>query len=190
MAFTTRETYGDEGLGSISGTAATLPVGVLLGEERYSAGVFYRCMFNAGNSQIIPGFIGSPKALASGAFSVTITTTSDGAHALGAGVVQHSTVPTGFYGWFAFRGYPVKLSAGTSSVATGGRLMVGPSGNVTTMVTAVTGSAVDPNANNYCIGVVIDQAYSGVASTTTGQATVMTLVGSGDSYISFPDYVF
>lgn len=195
--YTTRETFGDEGLGGISGTVSTLSVapGVQLGEERMYNGVMYRLMFNTGNSQINPGFICSPKSAGSnavncGPFSGTVSTVSGLGHALGAVVVQHATVPTGNYFWGAFKGYPVGVAGMVQSYASGSKLAVGTDGTVCTMVTAATAAAIDPNAQVYCIGSVIGQAYSGIASTVTGLATVMTNTKSGDVFISFPDLVF
>lgn len=193
--YTVRQVFGDEGLGSISGVVSSLPVGATLGDERMHNGVQYRLMFNSGNSQISPGFIGSPKSLASGAvntgpYSCTVSSVSQTGHALGAVVCVNATATTGTYFWGAFRGYPVKLAGNVNSYASGTRLMVGDNGGVCTNVTGATAQVIQPDAACYVVATVIGQAYSGIASTTTGLATVMTGVPSGDCFVSFPDFQF
>lgn len=195
MPYGPRQTFGDGIVGGISSVVATIPAGIKLGEERFHNGVYYRFMYNGGNSAINPGFIASPKSLGSGAvnvgpFSATVSTVSQTAHALGAVVNQHSTVPTGYYFWGAFRGYPVRGAANVRSFISGSKLAVGDDGGFCTMVTAATAAAIDPNAQVYCVGNVVGQYYSGIASTTTGLATLMTATASGDLFVSFPDFVF
>lgn len=167
-------------LDSVSGSTGTLPAGLILGEERQEGALFYRLMYNEGNSEGDQGDVMSPIASGGGPYSCTITTTSDGMHGYGAVVVHNATVPTGFFFWGAFKGYPVKVKAGTASIATGGSFMVAIDGTVSTATTAATAAIIGQRNTRVIVGENI-----GGATTTT----VTTDTRSGDCYINFPPYL-
>jgi hypothetical protein len=74
----------------------------------------YVFVYNAGNSQIPPSY-GAVMSAVSG-YSVTISSTS-GVDFL-AGVVKHSTLTTGTYGWLVTRGFAeVEMEADNSAAA-------------------------------------------------------------------------
>lgn len=145
MAYTTRETFGDEGLGGISNTVSTLSVapGVELGEERIYQNTKYRLFFNAGNSQISKGrcFVNS-LTVGNGRYSVTVSTITETVFKV-MGAVVHSTVPTGNYFWGATYGGPVALLVSNVSVATQALLMVAADGNHTLTATTTAGIAIN-----------------------------------------------
>ncbi len=113
----------------ISAVVTSLPIGPALGNERVYNGVTYKLVYNAGNSQAIPGRYLSPVPLDGGAYSVTITTTSDANHHLGAVVVHHATATTGTYFWGATKG--VVPMAPSAIVSAGVVMMCGLSGVIT-----------------------------------------------------------
>ena len=171
--------HGDAGLGGISGVVSSLPVGYTLGEERLFEGIWYRLMYNAGNSQANPGLVVAPLGVG-GPFSGTITTTSDGGQGYGAVVVKHATATTGTYFWGAFKGYPVKVQGGTASIATGGDFMIAVDGAVSTHTTAATATVIGQRETRVLVGRNMGQ---------TSAATITTLTASGDCYIDFPTIV-
>lgn len=141
--YTTRETFGDEGLGSISGTVSTLSPGVDLGEARMHNGAVYRVFYNAGNSQISKGrcFVASV-TVGNSPYSVTVSTVTETVFKV-MGAVVHSTVPTGNYFWGVTSGGPVALLVSNVSVATNALLMVAADGNHTLTATTTAGVAIN-----------------------------------------------
>ena len=113
----------------ISAVVTSLPAGPQLGDERVYNGVTYRLVFNAANSQISTGRYASPVPLDGGLYSVTVTTTSDANHHLGAVVVHHATATTGTYFWGAIRGVVPMVPSAT--ISAGIVAMCGLSGIVT-----------------------------------------------------------
>lgn len=126
----------DAGLGSVSAVVATLPAAYTLGESRFESGVKYRLVHNAGNSQVGPGFVMTP-VLSAGPYSLTITTTSRTNGHLGAGVVVHTTLTTGTFGWVAVRGRVGGLVADTTSVPTGSAVYIAANGQIDLMPQSV-----------------------------------------------------
>lgn len=143
MGWNDSRVFAAGGLGSISGVVATLPAGAKLGEERWDNGLKFRLFFNAGNSQINPGFAGSPRPVGGGAYSVTVTTTSKTGDHFGACVVHHATATTGTYFWGAVYGYLASgVAADASTITTGTRFYLAADGKMNLMPqSVVTGNA-------------------------------------------------
>lgn len=153
-----------DGLLTVSGTVATLPVGRTLGDTRVDGGVVYRLVYNAGNSQIPPGYAVCRSGTYNSCTISTVTESSQG----NLGVVQHATIATSYYGWIAVKGFPVSLIASNISLATGATVGVTVNGKW------ITTDAV--NAYGYNVG----DLASGTA-TTDARAT------NGRFYINFVD---
>jgi len=142
------------GLGSISGTVGTLPAGAVLGEERWHGNVKYRLVCNAGNSQVSPGYGVKRVGAGAGPYSVTVTTTTESVAGI-VGACQHATIATGYYGWVATLGHPVKLVASNISLAT--NALVGP---------AADGKFITTDTVYNQVGVNIGDAASGSTALT------------------------
>lgn len=84
----------------------------------------YRLVYNAGNSQIVPGN-GVTVSAVSG-YSVTVSTTASALIAVG--VCYHATITTGTYGYVLVDGFGVYKAAPNSIVAAGEGLAVGADG--------------------------------------------------------------
>lgn len=161
------------GLGSVSGTVATIPAGAGLGEERWHNGVKYKLFYNAGNSTIDKGYCFSPVPLAgNGAYSVTVSTATNLGHSLGGGVVVHATVSTGYYFWGAVKGQL------TASLLQSGS-------------TLVTGDVFSPGANGAMNGISFASAQvsanmglgyvlAGPTAGTTAVAATVTVLLTAD----------
>lgn len=131
--------FADEGLGGISATVATLPVGCTLGEERMHAGVRYRLCYNAGTAAISQGFVASPVCLANCTpGSVAVSTLSNHGDHVGAVVAVNTSVSAGLYFWGAFKGVIGGMQAETVSIPTGNLISVGNAGAV--MIASVASS--------------------------------------------------
>lgn len=161
----------DAQLGGISSVVSSLPVGYNLGEIRTESNVVYKLCYNAGNSQINPGWLGSPANGSVGPNSLTISTASQKFHHYGAALVVHATATTGTYFWGAVRGSGLAVAADNTSVPTGSAFYVGVNGTVDLMPQSlVTGNVV--------IGVNLGGAAS--KTVTTGAASgdcVVNLLG-------------
>jgi len=95
---------------------------VELGSRRRDAdGYEYIYCYNAGNSQLSPGF-GCIVVSGTSGYSVTITSVAGGAHDF-VGVVKHATVATAKYGWILYKGFS-KLEAPADSTVTGANYLV------------------------------------------------------------------
>lgn len=136
----------DAGMGGLSMTVATLPAAFTLGENRYDSvnQQKFKLVFNAGNSAINPGFAASPVPTGSGAYSVTVTTTSKTYHAIGAVLVHHATVPTANYFWGLVRGYVASgLASDATTITTGTGFYLSADGKFTPLAGSVaTGNKV------------------------------------------------
>lgn len=177
------EVMGDP-MGGISAVVSSLPIGAELGQERLWNGVYYRLVYSPCTSTIGIGQICSPLVSSPASpYYVSPTTVSDAGQALGAVVVVHSTVTTNTYFWGAFRGYPVKLQGASMSLATGTKLFLSVTGYVRTSVSGTNATDIIGGANP-----IIGYVVGGVATTSlsTGAATVMTGVPSGDCAIYLP----
>lgn len=158
----------DAQLGSVSAVVSSLPIGYSLGQTRNISGVKYQLIYNAGNSQISPGFIGTSGAGSVGPFSVTISTASKSNHHLGAVVCVNATATTGTYFWGAIDGRVGALVADTTSIATGANFYIAANGQVELMPQSVV-------TGNTIIGVNLGGSAS---------KTVTTGAASGDCYIA------
>ena len=99
-----------------------------LGQETYdSDGNKYVWVYNACNSQIIPGLGVVIQSSVSTAYSMTLTSVTSADQLLG--VVKHATIPTGSYGWVLTRGIgKVKMMATSGTVAARALLDIGADG--------------------------------------------------------------
>lgn len=107
---------------SVSSVTVTnsVEVGTIVeeGDERY----IY--VYNAGNSQIAPGY----GATLSGVTGYSVTVSSVTGADMFVGVCKHNTLTTGTYGWLLVRGFgPMQMGA-SDSCTTGGLLTVGVDG--------------------------------------------------------------
>lgn len=161
--------FADAGLGGISSVVSSLPLGYSLGDERTVNSVQYRLVHNAGNSQINPGFLGTPANGSVGPHSITISSASQKFHHMGAALVVHATLTTGSFGWGAVKGYGLSVAADNTSVPTGSAFYVGVNGTVDLMPQSVV-------TGNLVCG--INLGGSATKTVTTGAA-------SGDCFVSF-----
>jgi hypothetical protein len=137
-------------------------------------------MYNAGGEQIDQGLVASVESSGGGPYSCTVTTTSDGLDGYGAVLCHHATATTDTYFWGVVRGYPVKLKAGTASIATGTDFMIGVDGAVTTHTTAATATVIGQRQTRVLVG----QNIGALAD-----STITTDTRSGDAMVDFPSFV-
>lgn len=161
----------DAGLGGVSAVVASLPAGYTLGEKRVVDGVKYKLVYNAGNTQVLPGQAVTPVGSA-GPYSVTITMATSSNKHFGAGVVQHATITTGTYGWVALSGrLPKGLYTSNTSIPTGSFVQLDTDGVFRLAPDSiVTGNAI--------VGVNVGGAAS---------KTITTASPSGDVLLFMPD---
>lgn len=137
----------------------TLTNSVNPGEVWMFKGEEYIYVYNAGNSQAIPGNC-MTLSFNSG-YSLTITTVTQYDFPLG--VVKHATLATGAYGWLLTRGFtPIALAA-SNSAAVGDLLFPaanGLFGTVSNSTSFTTGTAIQP------IGYVVQAGASGLSGGT------------------------
>ena len=121
----------------------TLTNSVELGTRRIdSSGYEYVYCFNAGNSQLSPGF-GAIVSTGTSGYSVTITSVADGIHQF-VGVVKHATMVTAAYAWILNKGFS-QLEAGADSTVTGALyLALKADGTFASVVSAQTGVLQEP----------------------------------------------
>jgi hypothetical protein len=98
-----------------------------LGDRVRSGKNEYCFVYNAGNSQAIPG-LGVIMSGTSG-YSVTISSTQFVDPCFG--VVKHATLTTGTYGWVVTRGPVQALSVADNSITTGALVVLGSDGKFT-----------------------------------------------------------
>jgi hypothetical protein len=130
-----------------------------LGQECMEAGVKYRFVYNAGNSQILPGY-GVVLQSAATNYSITVSaaTSADWCQ----GVVKHATLTTGAYGWVVTQGItPVQMGATSGSVASRGLIELGADG-VFVPVSNTTGNKAG----------AVGQALAAIVSSASGSAFV------------------
>lgn len=158
----------DAGLGSISATVTSLPLGYTLGDITYRNNRYYRLVFNAGNSEIPPGFCAAP--LGTGSInSVTISTAAGVDDHVGAGVCDNATVATSAYFWMLTRGVVSSgLVASAACVVTGEAFQLGANGNIILMPESVI-TGVE----------VVGYAQATILSSTSGGGR------NGSAYVSF-----
>lgn len=95
----------------------------------------YLFVYNAGNSQAVPGQLLTASAVTNYSLTISSTTNLD----VAVGVVKHATLTTGTYGWLLTKGFgPAKLTA-DSGCAAGQLLTVGGDGvwSVKSLSTAI-----------------------------------------------------
>lgn len=174
-----RQVFGDGGLGSLSGTATSLPAGANLGEVRWNEDGTkkYRLFYNAGGASIPSNYVFQRSYGGTGLYSVTVTTTTETGNTAAAGMNEGVvTIPTASYFWGAVYGHPFKLVAATVSIATdAGVCMEGTSGGGKVMLSTT------PSFN--CIALNLGDFSSAV----TGIATANTGLAGGRFFIAFED---
>lgn len=161
-------------LGGVSGTAATLPAGAELGEERWHAGVKYKLFYNAGTASITVGHAASPIPIAGGStpFSVTVSTLTNVGNAFGACVVPNATVATGYYFWGAVKGaLTASLMQSGATLATGDVIGIGEDGKLN----GLTPASAQVSGNG-AIGWVV----AGPTAGTTAVAATVTVMLTAD----------
>lgn len=111
--------------GTVSMVTATLGVNdPEVGTKRIVNDEEYIFVYNAGNSQIVPGDVTTVSGVSG--YSVTVSTTTG--VDLAAGVCKHATLTTGTYGWLMTRGFGQVNMHANNSVAAGGLLVCGDEG--------------------------------------------------------------
>ncbi len=146
----------------VSGVTATIGGGIELGTRIEYEGKALLYDYKAGNSQALPGHGVTVTGNVSG-YSVTISSvTMIDAFV---GVVHHSTIPTGYYGWVVTRGLSKVRAPVNSIIAAGSLLTPGGDGVWTnnSVVTNVTAPLVQGK-------ITLDTASAGV-----GEAIVSCL---------------
>lgn len=140
---------------SVSNVTATNSVEV--GSERKVGDESYRYVYNAGNSEIPPSY-GCVLSAVTG-YSATISSTTSVDFLVG--VVKHSTLTTGTYGWVMTQGFaPVEMEANNSAAA-GQILALAADGEF----------ALKSNSTGYPTPAV-GKAMAAIASGASGQAFI------------------
>ncbi len=140
---------------SVSNVTATNSVEV--GSERKVGDESYRYVYNAGNSQISPSY-GVILSAVTG-YSVTLSSTTSVDFLVG--VVKHSTLTTGTYGWVMTQGFaPVEMEADNSAAA--GDLLV----------LAADGEFANKTISTGYPAPVQAKAMAAIASGASGQAFI------------------
>lgn len=175
MPFGYRDTFGDEGLGSISNTVTTLPPGVSLGERRVEGGIEYKLVYND-KTEIAPGLVASPVPLSGGPYSVTVTTVTGLGNEAGMVVVHNATVPASSYFWGVTRGYLASgLVATGVTLATGFAIQVAAGGSVIGVSTNAVSSYA--KSGGVAIGTVLNGPTAGTVAVRQGSVFVNILYG-------------
>lgn len=130
------------GLGPISATVTSLPVGYTLGEERWENGIKYRLFYND-KTQAIPGNFMSPMPLNGGAYTVTVSTTSGSNNHIGACLVHNATALASSYFWGAVNGYIASGCFATGvTLLTNLMFVMGPNGSVNPMTLTIASNTI------------------------------------------------
>lgn len=146
--------YGVAPVAFESVSAVTATPSVEVGTRRHEGDEHYVYVYNAGNSQISPGY-GTTVSGVSG-YSVTVSTTTS--IDLAIGFVKHATLTTGTYGWLVTQGFtPVEC---VQSISAGGLLVLAADGKV----------ALKTISTGY-VGPVVGKAVSAEASQAAGSCT-------------------
>lgn len=157
----------DAGMGGLSMVVATLPVAFTLGENRFDSTnqQKFKLVFNAGNSQINPGFAASPVPIGGGAYSVTVTSTSKTYNAIGAVLCHHATATTGTYFWGLVRGYVASgVAADAATLTTGAGFYLAADGKFQPLAGSVA-------TGNKVVGVALNGPSAGTVAVR--QASVL-----------------
>jgi hypothetical protein len=151
-----REVFGE----SVSAVTATAPADLSPGTIRYEDGERYLYVYNGGGQQILPGYA----VRQSGSSGYTVTVTSTAALSIPIGVVKHSTLAVGSYGWVLKNGTGKFVAATNDSFAIGNGLVLGADGtfgNPAGYKTVATGSS---GINNIGVCGVAQAAVDSAAS--------------------------
>ena len=176
MPFGYRQVMGDEGLGGISATVTSLPVGYTLGERRQEGNIDYKLVYNAGDAQVAAGLVLSPVPLSGGPYSVTVTTVTGLGNEAGMVVNHHGTVPASSYFWGVTRGYLASgLVATGVTLATGFAIQVAAGGSVIGISTNAVSSYA--KSGGVAIGTVLNGPTAGTVAVRQGSVFVNVLFG-------------
>jgi hypothetical protein len=140
-------------------SAVTASPSVSLMTRRLEGANEYLYVYNAGNSQIVPGYgvIASAMSLGSGTLSAV-------GGEIPLGIVKNATITTGTYGWVVTRG-PVHVYA-TDGLVFGGAVMIGANGVFGALT--VASASVTP-------GIPIGTCIGTAASANTGAIQLRAL---------------
>jgi len=134
---------------SVSSVTATIPSGYALGMERIDGGTTYRYCYNAGNSQIGPGYCFKTVGGGSGPYSITISTTTEViSDTLGVIPGAHNTATTGTYFWAATKGEVGKLLVSNVSIATDAAIAVAANGALTKLTSNTAAIGINLGNSN------------------------------------------
>ena len=148
-------------------SAVTATNSVELGSRRVDAnGYEYVYCYNAGNSEVSPGF-GVIVVTGLSGFSCTLTSVAAGKHDF-IGVVRHATLSTAKYGWIMTKGYHT-VESGADSTLTGVQyLALKADGTFNNLISAQTGvlqerlvGMADADANSASAGSFLAKIISG-----------------------------
>lgn len=129
-----------------------------LGQVCYEGALKYMFVYNAGNSEIGPGYAVVPVPGGTSPASMTLSSVSSADTPIG--IVRNATIPTANYGWVVTKGY-TKIQMGNYSATTGSLLEISANG-VFDIVSNTTG-----NYGNAC-----GKALVGINSGVSGNAFV------------------
>ena len=136
-------------------SAVTATPSVELGRKRTDGANEYIYVYNTGDQMINPTY-GAVLNSAVSNYSVSVSSVCQSSRYLG--VVKHSTIPTGQYGWLLTRGFTQVEMGATESAAAGGPLAAAING---TFLGPVTGAVGLPNSP---VGVAISAVASGAST--------------------------
>jgi hypothetical protein len=135
MAFNSNGPIITESVSAVTATPSTD-----LGTRVTVNGKTYQYVYNAGNSQISPGY----GAIVSGVsgYSVTVSSTTSADFCMG--FVEHATLTTGTYGWLLQEGFCNVHAAGNVAAAAGALIGLAADGAIApkTISTGFMGNAV------------------------------------------------
>jgi hypothetical protein len=110
---------------TVSGVTATMGANdAEIGSIAIVGDEVYRKVYNAGNSQVSPGYLVTVSAVTGYSVTVSSVTAAD----LVLGVCKHATLTTGTYGWVMSRGFGPAQMGANDSCASGQLLTVGVDG--------------------------------------------------------------
>jgi len=136
---------------SVSNVTATPSVDV--GARRTEGNNEYLYVYNAGNSQISPGFL----AIVSGVSGYSVSVSSVSSVDMAIGHVRNATLTTGTYGWIVTHGFVQGVMSANESCTAGSVLMP-----------AADGTLVQKTISTGFVGVCHAKAQAAVASGTSG----------------------
>jgi hypothetical protein len=119
-------------------SAVTATNSVELGTKIHYEGKDYCYVYNAGNSQAIPGHGVTVSGVSGYSVTVSSTTMVD----VFVGVVHHTTLTTGTYGWVVTKGYAKVKAPTNQAIAAGDVLCAGVDGTWATAASGVQAKAV------------------------------------------------